>query len=361
MTYAHVHAAGLSLLLAATIARGDTGLDGGGALHLAVDLADGSRLVGVPTVSSIPMNTSVGRIMIPLAQVSTIRIADSSSEAMLVLTNDDHLRGTFQIDGLTLTTLFGEVRIQTPLMRRIARVAASGHGASPRGLVFWNTLESEGAARESRVGPDGRFSGGRFVAGRFGNGVELSMQEPCGISFPDELVARDAGCVEFWARLVDFPQMISGGEMGLLTMESEAGERQSMFGFNGNDGAGNAGLCIRIHEIGSAGTGAFGNWTYARALGTADIGGWHHYALVWNVAGIAGVGDGRCKMMAFVDGQPNTASWSGACPAPEKVIVPPAGRLGLLSHQSMAGGRIVFDNLKIWDYDKTDFRDRNEE
>ena len=41
--------------------------------------------------------------------------------------------------------------------------------------------------------------------------------------------------------------------------------------------------------------------------------------------------------------------------------LPEAGRFGLLCHQNMTTGRVVFDNLKIWDYAKTDFSNLNEE
>jgi hypothetical protein len=189
------------------------------------------------------------------------------------------------------------------------------------------------------------------------------MQEPFGVTFPVDIVPTTAGCIEFWAQLVDFPPGLPWGQKpGLIGVaDKEDGNRGSILHFNGNDGASNGGLCVGLEGVGSAGTGQYGSWTYARALGAETVGDWHHYALVWAAAGIPGVADGTRGLAVFVDGRLNTGAWNGAAVPPGKLVLPSGGRLGLLFHQGLSSGRVVFDNLKIWDYAKTDFADRTDE
>jgi hypothetical protein len=189
------------------------------------------------------------------------------------------------------------------------------------------------------------------------------MQEQFGVTFPLTIVPTSSGCIEFWARLADLPQALPWGQKpGLIGVNDKDGSnRGSILHFNGNDGASNGGLCAGLGGIGSAGTAQYGNWTYARALGADTVGEWHHYALVWNPAGIPGVAEGTRGLAVFVDGRLNTGSWNGAVVPAGPLALPDGGRLGLLCHQGLPGGRVVFDNLKIWNYAKTDFSDRERE
>jgi hypothetical protein len=97
-----------------------------------------------------------------------------------------------------------------------------------------------------------------------------------------DIVPTSAGCIEFWARLADLPRALPWGQKpGLIGVnDKDGGNRGSILHFNGNDGASNGGLCAGLGGVGSAGTAQYGNWTYARALGTDTVGEWHHYALV---------------------------------------------------------------------------------
>ncbi|GDX09267.1 hypothetical protein LBMAG57_10390 [Verrucomicrobiota bacterium] len=75
--------------------------------------------------------------------------------------------------------------------------------------------------------------------------------------------------------------------------------------------------------------------------------------------GIPGVADGTRKAAVFVDGRLNSGYWGGG--TGKTLTVPTNGRFGLLCHQGVTSGRIVYDNLKIWKFAKTDFSDRNDE
>ncbi|MBM4149740.1 MAG: LamG domain-containing protein [Lentisphaerae bacterium] len=330
-------------------------------LRLELNLVDGSRIIGVPGIEAGPVQTPYASVDVPLAQINTMTMGADRETAVFDMQNGDKLTGVINLEPIQLMTAFGPVSIGVEHIKQFDVVVSGGAGR--KGLVFWNRLGSESEVRNSRVGPDGKLSAGRFVPGRFGKGIELNMQEPFGVTFPAEIVPAAAGCIEFWAKLIDFPQTLPWGEKpGLVGVsEKENATGGPCLHFNGNDGAANGGLCARLGTIGSAGTAQYGSWTYALALGTDAVSDWHHYALVWNPAGIPGVADGTRGLAVFVDGRLNTGSWSGAVVPPGPWTLPSGGRLGLLCHQGMPSGRVVFDNLKIWNYAKTDFGDRTEE
>jgi hypothetical protein len=326
--------------------------------RLELDLADGSLIVGTPIIATVPVRTSYAKMDIPLAQIQTIKMGDDHETVFVDLQNGDKLTGVITLGPIELTTVFGKVAVGIEHIRKFDVVLGGGTGR--KGLVLWNRLGSESDVRNSRVGPGGTLNAGRFVEGRFGKGIELNMQEQFGVSFPPEIVPGPDGCIEFWAKLLDFPAALPWGDRpGLFAVCNKDGGSGFMLHFNGNDGASNGGLCARVAGLCSAGTGQYGDWTYARALGTGTVADWHHYALVWATGGIAGVADGSRKAAVYVDGRLNTGYWGGG--TGNTLAVPTNGRFGLLCHQGVTAGSIVYDNLKIWNYAKTDFSDRTEE
>lgn len=330
-------------------------------LRLELTLIDGSRVIGIPTIDVIPVETVYAKMNVPLKQILTMKIGDDRETVSFSLQNGDKLKGVVKIEPIKLETVFGKVSVNLEHIKQLDVVLA-GRAFSQKGLVLWNRLGSENDVNNSRVGPGGKLNGGHFVPGRFGQSLELNMQEQFGVTFPVDIMSASAGCIEFWAKLVDFPQVLPwGAKPGLIGMGDKEDNRGFMLQFNGNDGASNGGLCACLGGIGSAGTAQYGSWTYARALGTEAVGEWHHYALVWSSGGLPGVADGTRRVAVFVDGRLNTGSWNGTVIPPGPLVIPNEGRLGLLCHQSQSSGRVAFDNIKIWNYAKTDFSDRTDE
>ena len=326
--------------------------------RLELDLVDGSHIVGTPIIATVPVRTSYAKMDIPLAQIHTIKMGDDHETVFVDLQNGDKLTGVITLGPIELATVFGKVAVGIQHIRKFDVVLGGGTGR--KGLVLWNRLASESDVRNSRVGPGGTLNAGRFVEGRFGKGIELNMQEQFGVTFPPAIVPGPDGCIEFWAKLVDFPASLPWGDRpGLIAACDKDGSAGFMLHFNGNDGATNGGLCARVAGLGCAGTAQYGDWTYARALGSDAVGDWHHYALTWATDGIPGVADGTRKAAVFVDGRLNSGYWGGG--TGKTLTVPTKGRFGLLCHQGVTSGRIVYDNLKIWKFAKTDFSDRNDE
>ena len=327
-------------------------------ISLELNLADGSRVIGTPSIESVALQTSYAKMDVSLRQIVAIKIDADHETASFDLQNGDKLKGVISLPPIQLETVFGKVSIGIEHIRALRVVV----GGAQRGLLLWNRLGSESEVKNSSVGPCGTLNAGRFVPGKFGNGIELNMQEQYGVTFPVETVSGPDGCIEFWAKLVDFPNDLAwGARPGLLSGDDGKGAQHfMMLHLNGNDGQSNGGLIADIPGLSNGATGQYGQWTYARALGTDSAGDWHHYAMVWASAGIPGVENGKRTVAAYVDGKLNSSIWRGAG-GTSRPAVPATGRFGLIYHVAGQGGRVVYDNIKAWNCAKTDFEDRSRE
>ncbi len=300
-------------------------------LQVILDLSDGSRIVGAPNVETIRVVTEYADMELSLKKVVDVIIADDHENANVKMQNGDTLKGIINLGPLALKTLFGEVAIgvQHITQMHVERIAAEG--PVPYGLVLWNQLGSDVQICRSVVGPGGQKNAGRFVEGYSGKGVQLTMDEQYGVTFPPDVLKGPAGCVEIWARLIDFPQALPwGNRPGLIAACDAKDGAHFILHFNGNDGNANGGICARVPGLGNSGTARFGSWTFAKALGSDTVDEWHHYAIVWDSDGIEGVDNGTRKMAVFLDGQLNSTAWNG--PMGDTLNMPMDGRFGLLAH-----------------------------
>jgi len=261
------------------------------------------------------------------------------------------------MDGKSITVTMAQARSLTANFTKFSPVTET------TGLVLWNRLGSAEEVQSSCVGPNGLGHNGTFVSGRFGNALELNAQYTPGVTFPLDLIPRNAGCIEFWARVTVTSSSMPGGPRVMLlgSLASDGSYYGEGLQFQPNDGTGNGGLCARVGGIGSAGTGTFGSWTYSNALKGGSIADWHHYALVWSVDQIPTLTNPVRRMAVYVDGVLNTGSWMGQYVPPSPVFVNENGKLMLLYLRDSAASKAAVDNVKVWNYAKTDFSDRFEE
>ncbi|MCB0062366.1 MAG: thrombospondin type 3 repeat-containing protein, partial [Caldilineaceae bacterium] len=238
----------------------------------------------------------------------------------------------------------------------IAWASPTCQANTPTGLVLWNRLGSQREIETSEVGLNGTFLGGRFVPGMFGNAYSVNYNENELLRFPKEVIPIEEGTIEFWARLTDIPVQLRWGENPSLIKATDSIGTNFGVHLNGNDGAANGGLCGRAGFRYTSGTGTYGTWTYEQVLGVGQAEAWHHYALVWRKDGIPGVDNGTRRITVFLDGQANSGKWYTG-PSPEFVPLV-SGELVFNFNQNLTQGTIAFDNLKIWNYAKTNFADR---
>ena len=78
-------------------------------LQLAVNLADGSRLVGATTLASLPLESeALGSVEIPLEKVRTIKFSPDHESVTVLFANGDTLHGSIGEALVALETSFGE-------------------------------------------------------------------------------------------------------------------------------------------------------------------------------------------------------------------------------------------------------------
>jgi len=139
-------------------------------LRAAVTLSDGSRVLGIPRIASIPFQTAYAKIDLPLKQVQSIKIESDHESVALALTNGDRLKGTLQLKPIEMETLFGIVKIDFTLIAGIS-VYPGGKGSLPgtlqEGLVLYYSFdkdEGDKVTDESGKGHDGAVKGATWTA-----------------------------------------------------------------------------------------------------------------------------------------------------------------------------------------------------
>ena len=88
-------------------------------LTLALDLNDGSRVIGTPSIESIPVQTSYAKMDITLNEILTIRIEEDHEKSSIDLRNGDKLKGVINLEPIKLETIFGKVKIGVEHVRAI--------------------------------------------------------------------------------------------------------------------------------------------------------------------------------------------------------------------------------------------------
>lgn len=323
--------------------------------YLTVDLADGSRVVGTTTMKSLPVRTDFGNVEVQLDKVQRVGFKQKQEEVVLDLRNGDKLTGFLRAGSWEIATLFGNVKVPLEKVRE-ARVRLTNKTAVA-GLLLWNRLDSKDNIENSDFGPGGSYHGGTFGEGKFGQAFVVRCDQTRQVTFTASDFKADAGCIEFWAKLTGLPHELAWGQNPTLVRIC-AGDQQYLLHLNGNDGDSRGGLCSQAGLFARSSTGRYGSWTYAKVLGDGQVDNWHHYALVWDRNGIAGLGDSRQRIAVYLDGVLNSSE-AGNDTAPPSLE---NAQLELLFIQGSLGqGTIAFDNIKVWDHAKTDFSDRDEE
>jgi hypothetical protein len=316
-------------------------------------MTDGSRVIGSTSLESLTVRSeALGKLTVPLSQVLTVKFSKDHEQVVLMFRNGDQIKGSLAETSLELVTLFGAVAVPLDKATEFA-VRPLWTGAIPKGLTLWSTLDSEAEVENCRHGPGGTFKGGAFCEGKFGRAFVARYDQLLQVTFPIEVVSAGAGCIEFWAKLSGVPQELAVGQNpGFVRAGSP--ERHYLLHMNANDGVSRGGLCA--YGIGTAGTGPFGSWRYAQVLGENAVEAWHHYAMVWDKDGIDGL-DRHPTVAVFLDGQLNCSGSADGAPS----VSPLTGELGLMFTQHLRQGTVAFDNLKVWNYAKINFNDRNDE
>jgi len=176
-------------------------------MRLDLDLADGSRVIGVPAVEAVPIETAYAKFNIPLKQILSIKMDADHETAALELRNGDKLKGALGLEAVKLETIFGKVTIGREHVREV-RVVLAGRALPPalkEGLVLhyaFDRVEDEKVTDQSGKEHHGRVRGATWAAARAGDGAfEFNGRTACIEVGPTELFKTQgalSGCA--WIR-----------------------------------------------------------------------------------------------------------------------------------------------------------------
>ena len=227
-------------------------------------------------------------------------------------------------------------------------------------LVYHNTLDSANAVTHPAVGATGTCSNATFVDGRVGSALYVpANSNVASLPLPNGL-PPSRGCIEFWAKLPEGKTTFKDGGDPIFLRAICVNDAASTFvvEFNANNGGGRGGLCGGLPGLYMTSEGFSYIKYYSSYLTEGDVSDWHHYALVWNVDGIASI-SGNPRSVLLVDGK--TISQTNGDGAWDNEAF--AARVSqpfniTFSTPDTVNGKSPFtiDELKIWDSDKTTFR-----
>jgi hypothetical protein len=118
-------------------------------LRVELNLMDGSRIIGVPTIESVPIQTSYAKMVVPLKQVLAIKVDENHETASLDLRNGDKLKGVINMEPIKLETLFGKVSVGIEHIMDCRVLLAGGTlpDALKQGLVLYYPFDKDEGKR----------------------------------------------------------------------------------------------------------------------------------------------------------------------------------------------------------------------
>ncbi len=231
---------------------------------------------------------------------------------------------------------------------------------APLELVYHSTLDSESAIVSPIIGESGTCSGATFIPGKIGAALHVpALSRVALIPFTDGL-PPDRGCIEFWAKVENQSTVFGVAGDPMLLYISGANDTD-IFGrleFNCNNGGGAGGIGLSWpYFVGY--THRHSGFTNYSTILPQDTFGWHHYAIVWNVDGIAGLGD-NTRIALLIDGKKIVGGDGGSDWNPDGFIAAMSGPVKFhLSCSVTTWGRSPYaiDELKVWNSDVITYKD----
>ncbi|MBI4978443.1 MAG: hypothetical protein HZC28_13265 [Spirochaetes bacterium] len=218
------------------------------------------------------------------------------------------------------------------------------------GLILWNKLESAASLSNSVVGANGWFTGSSsnysFTGGKYNNGLQAVGFFDCSnkVVFPGSVMSNRKQCIEFWYKKTGTWQAGAGANLicyGIPGSPSYNIDAHILTGYSG----------VHLLEFSYAGT-VMGTSVHDTDIVSNQN---YHMAFVWDEDGIGGGSD---KMRVYIDGvlvgSTNTANARTIVTNQQFVV----GDIHAVSGWPEWCAQGVIDNLKIFNYAKTDFSDR---
>lgn len=184
-------------------------------ITMTVGMADGSHVTGVPETAKFNLQTSFADVTVSMAAVSRMEM-DMSHILKTTLRNGDQLVGLTDLKELALNTNMGKIAVPFANVHDV-RITIPGQTVMPEGLVLYYTFDSRfGNVRdESESRTDGTLHGANYTdSGKSGAAMELSgNQSAVVINDPSRLRLQDF-TIAMWIKRSDMRSLTGGGVNG---------------------------------------------------------------------------------------------------------------------------------------------------
>ena len=334
-------------------------------VNVSASLKDGSSIRGDFLTKDITGATLFAKnLVLTPAIVKSINFTGTNGEAKVELSNGDRFAMRIANEKFAIRSMLGNLKIPRANFRTLslsARSAAKSKGGADNGLIFHCTFDDAASITSPAVGPAGTFMTGTFEDGKVGKALMvMPYTKHAFFNLPAGFL-NDAGCIEFWAKILNFsPQIGSGGDPRLFTMTfADSHTPACKIDIVSNDGGGNSGFATCSYYAGIASIRGMPRLHYGDLFTPQTWKNWHHFALVWDKDGIAGI-QGTPTVALIVDGKqtPNTVF----NPCPKELLRMPSKTAYVLGFtydpacptEHNTKSPFLIDDFKIWDYAKTD-------
>ncbi len=155
--------------------------------QLLLELSDGSRIVGAPASDHVKLQSDTIKVDLKLDLIRTIEFDQEKQQAQVKLSNGDRLSGQLSPANLDLNTSFGKITVPLALVRRMD--IRNGAGVALDGLIlhyaFERLVDGE-VPDETGHNPPAKLHGGKITpAGKKGSGLLLGAEGGYA-AFPDK-------------------------------------------------------------------------------------------------------------------------------------------------------------------------------
>ena len=331
-----------------------------GTVNITATLKDGSSVRGDFLTKNITGTTLFEKsLVLSPSLVKSVNFTSTNGEAKVELSNGDRFTMKIANDSFAVRSMLGNIKIPSANFRTLSlsACAAAAKGGATGGLIFHCTFDDEKSITSPAVGPAGTFVSGTFEDGKIGKALlTMPYTNHAAFEFPQGFL-KDSGCIEFWAKILKQSSSVgTEGDPRLLVI-TRADNRDFVFNVDivSNDGGGNSGFALRTWYGGKASINGMRPLRYEELFPVGDWRDWHHYAILWDINGISGL-PGSPKTALLVDGKLTIGTQY------DTIIITPSTKahvLGItcdpaLSPRHNTKSPFLIDDIKIWDYAKTD-------
>jgi hypothetical protein len=183
---------------------------------VALRTQDGSNLVGIPVKTAITMETTIGRVSVPLTLLKGIECEQTAGKTNVVLqfTNGDRLSGSWKGEAFAVRTSFGEQQVPLALIRSVTVCSVGGTTDKQDGLVLHYSFDSDtGCEVTDTIGTNnGMAAETKWTSlGKSGGAMEFDGRDSCITLFNSEEINRlRAMTFSAWVNLRAMPSDFAG-------------------------------------------------------------------------------------------------------------------------------------------------------